>query len=104
MFGNNKKVKRTKEFKIGGITIRKRVRKATPDERIDNKKSREYYRRNKARIKLKAKLRKQKIEHNPRLKREGKLRKLIEQNLRKGLTPNDALIKAKKSVFKQLNK
>lgn len=57
---------RTRLVKVGGLSFMKKVRKANPEEKIDNKKERLYYHRNKAKIARQAKLRKAKLERNPR--------------------------------------
>lgn len=93
MFGLNKSAKktRTKLIRVGKILLRKKVRKANAEERMDNKEGRAYYKRNKAKLRRQAKLRQQKIDRNPRLKAAQQLRQKVQRLIRSGKTPQEAL-------------
>ena len=69
MFNKRKKVskrkdtnKRTRVIKVGGMTFHKKVRKANAKEKLENKEHRLQYKRNKAKIKRRGKIKRIEIE------------------------------------------
>lgn len=84
MFNKRKKVskrkdtnKRTRVIKVGGMTFHKKVRKANAKEKLENKEHRLQYKRNKAKIKRREKLRELKLKHNPKLLAKIKFRQEV---------------------------
>lgn len=90
--------KRTKKVKVGGLTFVKKLRPPTPQEKLLNKKSRLYYRQNKAKIKRAEKLRAMKVAHNPKLEHALNLKRAVRDLVKKGHSLVDAvrIVKSKK--------
>jgi hypothetical protein len=97
-------LKRTKLVRVGKLTFRKKVRKATKEEKIDNKKSKIYYRQHKANSQRKAKLRLQKIERNPAKDRLLKIRRLALQYVKTKKIPLSQAVRLAINNIKKINK
>lgn len=96
------KPKRTKIIKVGNLTFRKRLRKPTMEEKIDNKKTRQYHKLHKNELKQKAKIARQKIKRNPKLMRTLALKRLANKIIRtKKVSPAEAVRLAKLKLGKK---
>ena len=109
MFNKRKKVtkridtnKRTRVTKLGGMVFHKKVRKANAQEKIENKKSRLYYKHNKTKLQRQAKLRALKLKHNPRLLQKQQFKRDVEEYAKRHKVSIPNAIRILKN--KQLNK